>query len=154
MTYAAASSIPRNTACGLTSINNWSVLALIDFAEFFLRRLVGKFITTTTRYIALVDALQLMAATNLIFLLSLNNAVFVEASCPIIRNTLTRDKDRSRNAFYLGSSFQNVRGRLVAYTTNSDLLLLKELLLKLMLILRQNTVAIKSSNRSCTDWRK
>ena len=156
MTDAAASSIPRNTARRLTRLSSWSALALIDFAEFFLRRLVREFITTSaTRQVALVDSLQLVAATNLIFLLGgLYNAVFVEAKCPIIRHTLTWDKDRSRNAFYLRRSFQNVGGRLVADTTNSDLLLLKQLLLELMLILRQNTMAAKSSNRSCTDWRK
>lgn len=154
MTDAAASSIPRNTARRLTSLGSRAALALIDFAEFFLRRLVGKIISTTTRHVALVDCLQLMAATNLIFLLGLYNAVFVEANCPIIRDTLTWDKDRSRDAFYLRGSFQYVRGRLIANTSNSDLLLLKKLLLKLMLILRQNTMAAKSSNRSCANWRK
>jgi hypothetical protein len=156
MTDAAASSIPRNTARRLTRLSSRSALALIDFAEFFLRRLVRELITTSaTRQVALVDSLQLVAATHLIFLLGgLYNAVFVEAKCPIIRHTLTWDKDRSRNAFYLRRSFQNIGGRLVADTTNSDLLLLKQLLLELMLILRQNTMAAKSSNRSCTDWRK
>jgi hypothetical protein len=155
MTDAAASSIPRNTARRLTRLSSRSALALIDFAEFFLRGLVREFITTSARQVALVDSLQLVAATNLIFLLGgLYNAVFVEAKCPIIRHTLAWDKDRSWNAFYLRRSFQNVGGRLVADTTNSDLLLLKQLLLELMLILRQNTMAAKSSNRSCTDWRK
>jgi hypothetical protein len=137
MTNAAASSIPRNTARRLTRLSSWSALALIDFAEFFLRRLVREFITTSaTRQVALVDSLQLVAATHLIFLLAgLYNAVFVQAKCPIIRHTLTWDKDGSRNAFYLRRSFQNVGGRLVADTTNSDLLLLKQLLLELMLIL-------------------
>jgi hypothetical protein len=142
MTDAAASSIPRNTARRLTSLGSRAALALIDFAEFFLRRLVGKVISATTRHVALVDRLQLMAATNLIFLLGLYNAVFVEANCPIIRDTLTWDKDRSRNAFYLRGSFQDVRGRrLIANSSNSDLLLLKQLLLKLMLILRQYAMA-------------
>lgn len=136
MTDAAASSIPRNTARRLTRLSSWSALALIDFAEFFLRRLVREFITTSARQVALVDSLQLVAATHLIFLLGgLYNAVFVEAKCPIIRHTLTWDKDRSRNAFYLRRSFQNVGRRLVADSTNSDLLLLKQLLLELMLIL-------------------
>jgi len=140
MTDAAASSVPRNTAGRLTPLGSRAALALIDFAEFFLRGLVGKFIAA--RYIALVHCLQLMAATYLIFLLGLYNAVFVEAKCPIIRDTLTWDKDRSRNAFYLRGSFQNVRRlRLVANSSNSDLLLLKQLLLKLMLIFRQYTMA-------------
>jgi len=154
MTDAAASSVPRNTAGRLASLGSRAALALIDFAEFFLRGLVGKIIATA-RYIALVDCLQLVAATYLIFLLGLYNAVFVEAKCPIIRDTLTWDKDRSRNAFYLRGSFQDVRGRrLIANSSNSDLLLLKQLLLKLMLILRQYAMAAKSSNRSCTDRRK
>ena len=153
MTDAAASSVPRNTAGRLTPLGSRAALALIDFAEFFLRGLVGKIIATA-RYIALVDCLQLVAATYLIFLLGLYNAVFVEAKCPIIRDTLTWDKDRSRDAFYLRGSFQYVRGRLIANTSNADLLLLKKLLLKLMLILRQNTMAAKSSNRSCSNWRK
>ena len=80
MTDAAASSIPRNTARRLTRLSSWSALALIDFAEFFLRRLVREFITTSARQVALVDSLQLVAATHLIFLLGgLYNAVFVEA---------------------------------------------------------------------------
>ena len=150
-----ASPIHGDTANRLTALRRRLGLALVDLAEFFLRWLVHKVVSPATGQVALVDTLQLVAAAHRTILLRLYHAVFVEVDCTFIGDTLAGDKDGPWNALdFGGRSFQNVRGRLVADATNPDLLLLKQLLLKLMLILRQNAVTIQCADGSGTDrWK-